>query len=83
MRTKVNKHCPFELQVEFVFISTVTVPPPHRVCAECYQVEPVVAVVPLINQILSLLTNRHLILRLSHHLQIQVRNPWATACWGS
>jgi hypothetical protein len=40
--------------------------------AECYGVTPVVAVVPLLNQILSILNKRTLLIRLSYQLQIQV-----------
>jgi hypothetical protein len=40
--------------------------------AECYGVTPVVAVVPLLNQILSILNKRTLLIRLTRQLQIQV-----------
>ena len=47
--------------------------------AECYGVSPVVAVVPLLNQILSILNKRTLLIRLSYQLQIQVHRQGSAA----
>jgi hypothetical protein len=39
---------------------------------ECYLVEPIVAVVPLVKQILTIMSNKTLLITINNNIQVQV-----------